>query len=410
MTLLQEIDDHYRKGLALEKEARQSKATVQYALDAAKEFLAASQLSAKAANDTALPAEKRAICSVLHLYYQAAYNKSASWYHYETKNFPEARTFAGEQGQAIASAIMTAKEHVAKVSEQQKAFLQKMIEQWQGEELALAVQVASINARDAWENDRTIDSLDYYRQTIGAGEQALQYFQTHMTDLPSIRVMQGNIFAMMANAAQVQAKLIFDEAKRKRVPMSELPMRRLRDLMQALLRTLDIGNQAVIANPEWLQYRDAADQARDNIEHLLRDNLSRWLDIYLAFEDNQELRTIMRTTDIRKYKEVEAIRKIEVNSVGQLWAKGSFFLLVFLTTVVTVYLFATMGFKIALLAVLGIPIIFLVVSAVMLRTIGELSEAGFIETLRIALKFQLTGLSRLIDQIRRTSSDNPEQE
>jgi hypothetical protein len=391
-----EVQQHYNRGLELEREARQSPEAIGRELDAAEEFRIASDLSTKEAEDESLPAEYRILSAVFGEYYLASHYKCLSWYYYETRDLANAVEYLAKQEQALDAAIQGAHDASLKLSGDYKMRIEQMAEQWPGERIALAVSLAAIRARKAWEEDRVPEALDYYRKNVELGQVALKYFQEHQADLPAVRIMRGNVLGMMANAEQVTARLIRDETLRKGLALRDLPAAQLRDMLRSYLSTLLFNEAARAANPEWVQYRDTANQTRKNIEHLLRECGTRWAEIYLEFEDNDELRAVMRSTDVRKFNEVEALRRVEANPFGKLWGVGGFYLLLFCLLFFCVYAFLQLGWWYALLAILGMPVLFLIVSAVILRTTGALSEAGFVETLRIALHFQVSGLTRIL--------------
>ena len=85
-------------------------------------------------------------------------------------------------------------------------------------------------------------------------------------------------------------------------------------------------------------------------------------------------------------------------SIVRIWGVGSFWVMTLVIVAALVYLPLTTSWRSAMLALLAIPVLFLIVSAVILRSAGALSEGGFIETVKLSLKFLINGLTRFIQR------------
>ena len=195
----------------------------------------------------------------------------------------------------------------------------------------------------------------------------------------------------MANTSSALAMIMQERAAKKdQGKLLEMPF----DLLVRILRhTLDAyryGNAAFEHNPEWEQYRDIAQRCLNNIQNVLRMNPSAWVPLYVAFEDDPEFLRVMRMTDLERFKEAEAARHARENKLVKLWAVGSFWLLVLSVVAALVLVVASLGLTWwqLLAAIAAIEVIFVLIGAFTLRTIGELSEKNFLTLVGKALEYQ----------------------
>ncbi len=105
-----------------------------------------------------------------------------------------------------------------------------------------------------------------------------------------------------------------------------------------------------------------------------------------------EFLKVMKMTDIQKYREVEMTATAKSSKAFKLWAIGSFFLLA-LAVIVSLFLIITSrghGFFMTLAIFVAVEIVFLLLGALTLRTTGDLSEKGFLDLVKYALREQLS--------------------
>jgi flagellar biosynthesis GTPase FlhF len=100
----------------------------------------------------------------------------------------------------------------------------------------------------------------------------------------------------------------------------------------------------------------------------------------------------------REFEEqADILRKLERNKEAKAWRMGSLFLILFMAVASVVFVFDTSvkNAWVLLISFLVIPTLLLLLVASTLRSIGDLSEKGFITLVDLALKFQLRGIPLL---------------
>ncbi len=283
-----------------------------------------------------------------------------------------------------------------------------MLNSWKAEQQAATVHLSAIHARENWDTGNPVEAQDWYHRAASQAQKAIEFLDSHDLDPTAERIMRGNNLGMIANAEQAIAKVLLDRHRQSGTEsLSHASDQTAVDLLTAFLKTLEAGRAAAQANIEWRQHQHAVDQTTHNIKRLLTECGDRWGLFLTAFSGNLELESIMYGMDKDKLRHAE-LQKAERTPVGRLWVVGSFWLMLFGMVIASVFLLLKTGWWYALLAIVGIPVLFLVLSASILRSTGDISEAGFLETVKLALKFQLSGPSRLIRKFRESQIDAPD--
>ena len=95
----------------------------------------------------------------------------------------------------------------------------------------------------------------------------------------------GNYLGVMANISGSLAKQTLGA---RDLPVS-IPDDVVRDLIRHTLNGYRAGVQAIEANPEWTQYRDATRLCEQNIGSFLNENCEGWPEIYAQFHDDPDM-------------------------------------------------------------------------------------------------------------------------
>ncbi len=393
--LITKINDIYISAMELEEQARQSPTSVQKSWEAANKFQEAAKLALSFANDPTIQSQSKIDYQIYSLYYMSCHHKSLSWASYIKHDTKEADKQIEKQSKYIFLAISTAQKLLPTLSSDSQKHFSNMIAQWTIEALAIPVHQNSIRARDTWNNGKVVTALDYYKETTRLGRIALDALENNNYDLAAIRIMKGNIAGMMANAEQVPARIILENAAKQGTPIREIPLERIIDLLKSLLNTIHYAEMAQKENPEWPQSQQMADLCRKNIALCLQECNHKWLELYIEFEGNHEIEKTMKSINMKKYNNLEQLRKVESNPTAKMTGPAALALIIFITIVASIYLFLQISWWSALLACISIPVLFTVITSYILFSSGVLSEFGFLKSLTIALQFQTVGLSGL---------------
>jgi hypothetical protein len=406
--LRDELNQRYLRAGELERLARQSPDNIEAAFQAATEFGEVARISSELENETGQTSEESAIEHALTLYYHAQRHKSLSWYWYEKRQTEPGLAEAEQYEHFLSEAIQCAEGCLETAGQSARVFLQRQLDDWKVSLLAGKAHRSSLLARKAWDSDDAVSALDYYRQTVQECQNVIASMGTHRVDPAVERIVRGNSFAMMANAAQAMFTIVSDRffagGDRAIIPPDEA-MRLLGYLFQAY----QFGRLAADHNPEWHQINIASTQCRRNIEQLLDANKDRCLELYCEFENQPEFLTIMRHVDLKAYRMAEEGRMMEQNKAIKLWSIGGFWLFAFVVVgAVIIVLTNLVGFWLALVGVVGIETVFLILIGVILRSIGDLSEKNFLQLLGLAVKFQFSSLLSLTKSVDSASQQGKE--
>jgi hypothetical protein len=170
------------------------------------------------------------------------------------------------------------------------------------------------------------------------------------------------------------------------------------DLLRHFLDSLEFSKKAFDANPEWTIYREGQEILKKNISSFIGQDKTSWEKYLIEFDDNSELRKIMKTVDIDTYNKLSAKLHIEEDSLKKLYFTGFFWLLVLgivFVFVISLLQSAIPLWSIPIAAILALTL-FSVIGAFILRTIGVISEKGFLELMKLSLTIGIKGV-RVLD-------------
>jgi hypothetical protein len=174
--------------------------------------------------------------------------------------------------------------------------------------------------------------------------------------------------------------------KNEKINNELLPANAAIELLNYGLDAYLLAKEAGEQNPEWDQYIDLVDITYSNLKNFLLENKKAWLKIYIAFQDKPDLLKIMQTLDYKEYNKVKS-EILGENQTFKLWKVGSFFILLFLIIFLVVYTFVLSKLSLFsfILSIVGIQVLFVIISITILRSINLLSEKSFVELTKFVL-------------------------
>jgi tetratricopeptide (TPR) repeat protein len=395
VTVLEQVEQVYRTGCDVEAKARAAGGDLQLGVEAASSFGEACRLSTQAANDKALSADARVQAAVFAKYYEYCRYKALCWVAYERRDCKQAIA-EGEAGQkSLQEAIGLIDAARDSQSPDVQVHLDRQKRSWEFERQFTTLMAEAIKGRELWDLGRFADAIDHYRRAVAKGQAAVELVQQDGVPSPSERILIGNIYGMMSNASKALTKLIFERGRTVE-GLAVLDGESSIELLRHNYHAYQCDVAAYRTNPEWQQYWDSAQACLGNLKRFLCDNPDAWFETYLAFENEPEFLAMMKQVDPTKYRQAELGRMAHDRGIARLWGIGSFWLMAFFVVFGAIYLLLSVGWWSALLAIVGIPILFLLVTAAILRSSGDLSEAGFLETIKLSLRFMRSGAARFV--------------
>jgi len=267
--------------------------------------------------------------------------------------------------------------------------LTKLLGEFEFERKCYDAETMALDAREAWDAQRFLAALDLYRRMADRAKEAVELAVRGNLAPVYERIARGNFVGMMANASQALALM----AHQKAADGSQMPEDERTHLSLLMLKqtfsAYELGLAAYQKNPEWEQYRQNAIRCLRNIQGYLKSRVSDWDSIFLEFEDVPGFLNIMKKTNLRRFMDVEMKRKPREYRSAMLWSTVGLWMLVAIV-------FVAIGVVVAKsLPWWVIPLVFvfsevglLLVGALSLRVTGDLSEAGFLQLVTAALKYQ----------------------
>jgi hypothetical protein len=392
-TKLEIINQEFREAVRLKELARKSTKDLDQFIRSAEHAHQASVLSFEIADDATNSTDEKVQAQVFGCYYSSEEHSCLGSYYYEKRQITEAKTHIEQCLQNLTKAISLIDSSVSSVSQEVAEHLKSFLPGWKYMQYVEEASLYAADARRAWDRNALIDALDFYRRAAEIQQDALGMARKNSLNPAYYRIAVGNYIGMMANASNTLARIIIGKGTIEvrpdttKVITSDAAI----DLLRYALEAYKLSKTAFDANPEWDQYREGAEICLRNIQLFLRDNLTSWLEFYMAFENEPTFLRILRMTDLQQYKTVEIERHFRENKIAKLWLVGGFW--IFALAAITGLILLVTSYAITwwqlLLALSAIETLLLVIIASTLRPLGDLSEEGFLKLIRLALKYQL---------------------
>lgn len=385
----------YEQAYNIREKARISRGNATLYLKASNKCVEASEILKDYVSSSSIDIYTKFTLEMYLWYYLFESENMLSSYYYDLKQYKLAINHLRKSSQYLSESIKAINNAITDSNCPNKQIFHDNIVIWKFYENSLLPNELSIIAKLKWEKEEYISSLDYYKTAVNKAEVCMNdsTILVNQGKLPPEfkRIGIGNYIAMTANVSAALSQIIYTKLNKCHDKKYE---DMYIDLLELFFRVYILSKNAYLENPEWEHYSEGSYIYLNNIKILLTQNKPLWKKIYLKFEENKELLEIMKDIDKKKYNKIRRESDKYDKKVGQLWASGSFFLLLFVVILGLVTLSANIikSFWTFLAIITSVEIILLLVSAVILKIQGELSEQGFLKLISMAFKNQLSFL------------------
>ncbi|MCW7471788.1 hypothetical protein [Leptospira kanakyensis] len=319
-------------------------------------------------------------------YYYYESNLCKIFYHIALKEYQEALALEKECLDNLSKALNLLQNNKSFLPTHIQATLNEQYILWNYYLLTLNSITLSIKAKLSFIEKNYIESFDLYTDAAKKALKQVEYAENNSLDSVYLRISKGNYLGMKANLSSSFTGVIL-----KSIETTEKPDFKKLLLIKIINITLEAYKYATNAydtNPEWEAYLKLSEIFKNNLEKLLLKNKKIWRDIYLSFETEQLIKEIMKKKDPTEFNKINS--EFKDNKLLKLWSIGSFFLLAFIIiisglTYVNLSLKSLFQF---LITVILTQTILLTIGALMLRTLGDLSETNFMTLIRFLISNQ----------------------
>lgn len=380
---IETINKHYSEGLRLKDIARKDDRFLKdYKKASDNYFLAAEKVEEllKKIDDKNINFITRS--NALKNYYLYEAYECLYGYKYKKGIYDEALECAQKAKEYIKNAIEIVDISLEKLNDETKNFLIEQKGNWRLSELTVKLREVEPIGQKAMKEKDFITALDSYRKMDELQDKAHNYVEN--STLPQVfkRTEKGNYFAMKASIAMSLAGVYIAKSENNNY---------LKDIVEQFLTALEYISQAQEINPEQDRYKEGKEITTNNIKKILKENPENWDILYYSFEDNKLFNNIMKETDIKKFNEIELKRKLDLNENKgkKLLVFGGFWLSVFiiLMSSITTLFLLNIPWWTVILIVLLVQFAYALISATVLRNLGDLSEKGLLEIYKLTIKY-----------------------
>jgi Lon protease-like protein len=387
------VEAEFKLGLECKEVARKSLDDLRFYLQAAEHLGKAGELSLQEAANTERDQTTRLQAETCGHYYLAEQMACLATFHYEQR---QAALAAKEHQQAIdhlTQSIAVGESALSKVPEEIALKLKKNIDfnkfMLQHEEIA----VMSSKARDALDRKDLVTALDWYRRIFQRTEQVIETSAAY--DPSYERISKGNLYGSMANAHQAYAHICMKNFghMNDETHLGTSTQDIGDEVFQHLYLAYKSGKEALRANPEWRQYAQLSAVLLSQIRELLSLNKPAWPAYLRLTAIDPQIATIMEGLDMALFKKIqsEQIQKaVDDNTPVRTWLAVSSFTTATVAIGLVVYVIVTgvthwwQGF----LGLAAWETMTLIIGGLTLRTVGTLSEAHFVDLMKLAVNQQ----------------------
>lgn len=384
----------FHHGCKLKDQARTSRERLELYEQASEHFRTAGELSMELAQSPGTDEQTRLQAQLFAHYYLYEEQECLSTVYYERHDIAEAERCHKTGIAHLRTAIDLAENALLVVSQDCADHLRRSVRVWKYYLHVNDIELLAIKARDAWDSGDLHRALDHYRLILSKSQGLIEDASDPELDPAYRRIAIGNVFGMQVNASQALASVFLSHASEDDILPADVGLM----LLEELFRAYQSGVSAYRANPEWDHYRTDSGHVLEIIKDFLDANKDKWQSIFIAFEENPAFLALMKEIDMERFKEVESKRHIRESKAVKLWQYGGFWLLAFGVIFAAVYLLLTRfdAWWQVLSAIIGLEVLLLLVGALTLRTVGDLSETNFLALVRLALQqqFRMFSLAR----------------
>lgn len=380
----------YEEAMKIKDEARKSDKNLSLYQSAADKYLAASNAYEKYLGFSEVSNINNITqAKAFRAYYLFESNECR--YSFENKNerFQEAKEYAKKAQIHIEDAIGIIEQSFDKLNDDTQRHLSKMKMNWGLCQRTIKLKISEPLAKQAMKDKDYISAMDHYRVAGIAQDAILDYLSN--TDIEEVycRIQRANCIAGKANIAIAKAGVLIKQQEEN--PEIDNTI----EILTLFIQSIELSAQAHEENPEWVLYKIGKDRMYANIKELLSDHPNEWRKFYNHLENNKTLRIIMKDMDNENFKQIsdtEVAEKVSEDKTKKLLIYGCFWFFVFIILgSLSTLLFLKAGWIIALSVLFATQIAYAMISATVLRNMGDLSEKNLMELYRtgIRLNFNL---------------------
>lgn len=377
------ISQVFHEACKLKDQARISRDHLELYDKAAECFHTAGELSEQLSRSTDIDHATLSQAQLFALYYFYEEQECRSTASYERHDIAESRASHHKGVSLLNRAIEMVDEVVPAVSDQCAIHLKRNQRVWRYYLHVNDIEFLAIQAREAWDRGDLIRALDFYRSLLTRSPHLIQDADYPQLDPVYKRIAIGNFFGMQVNASQALAQMFLDRASKEVLPPDLGLM-----FLQELFTAYRVGLVAFRSNPEWDHYRTDSGQVLSIIKEFLLLNRDKWMSIFIVFEHDPEFLAIMKEVDLKRYKEAEEERQLGASKAVKFWQYGGFWLLAFSIVFAAVFLLVThsAAWWQLVFSIIGLEVLILILGAITLRSVGDLSERGFLALIGTAMQ------------------------
>lgn len=396
-----DVNAIFQEACALKEDARKSPESSVKFKEASKLFDQAGTLTRTWINDQTDPSMK-IYGYALSSYYFYEHNDCLASYHYDRREIDCTIDYIDKAQKWINTALDFISQAQGQISFNPN-ILSELLERkeiWKYYKENDAVFRTVALARKEYDNEQYLDALDLYRNAAKTAEALVNRLQSNTTTsiLKIQRISKGNYVGIMANVSFMFIKIIEKKLYQSSIDDTKHTYQLEIKLLEHLLKAYKSSSIAFEENPEVNQYENASTELIKNIEEFLRKKKHLWKDIYIDFEKDDVVKQMMKKIDHKKFKKVEN-DLVSDNKAVKLWMIGSFFILLFVIIISSLCLVANIikSIWIFMTIIFAAEVFLLIIGGLVARTIGDLTEKGFLELIRIVFANQFK-LFRLLNK------------
>lgn len=387
-----EINDIFKTACTLKDEARISPANNKKYHEAADLFNKAGKLT-RDWSDKQTANDLKIYGIALSSYYFYEYCDCLASFHYECRKIDLTIKHLDEGEEWLNTALNSISS-----AEKQKSFDSKCLshlleskETWEYYKESDAVFRNVALARDRYDNNQYLEALDLYKEAAKKAESLAESLQvkTIPSSLKLKRISNGNYIGMMVNVSYMFINILKEKLYQNSINDNNYTYLLEKQLLAHLLKAYDFSKTAFEENPEIDQYSAASSSLLNNIKVFLTENKKLWRDIYIDFEKDDVVKQMMKKIDNKAFKKVEKDLILD-NKAIKLWTMGSFFILLFVIIISLLCFIANIinSLWVFITIIFATEVFLLLIGGLLARSLGDLTEKGFLDLIKIAFANQ----------------------
>jgi len=251
------------------------------------------------------------------------------------------------------------------------------------------IDLLNVKTKKANDNEDYIEAFDFNKEAIAIQKELIELSEKKK-NFADIRIQKGNL----ANKTFNQSQILLGQTIKNYTDEFHF------EIISKLIKSFHLISDAMDTNPEQIkEYQNSKNEIVTRLKNLLESKKykEKWSEILTHFDDNI-IPTVMQKNDLNAFIKAKAKTELE-NNKNKILAIRSIFWLGVLTIIFFMLRDIASNEKINLIrffaVLLGLPVIFTIVGAFILRSTDALSQVNFIELLKLTLNINIKGISAL---------------